>query len=99
MAWPEGASLRFRVHVKATRTLRVVIHEREFAPGWPRYAKELRLMPGDRWQTSRLTAGDFTTDKGERLTGWDGVKMLELDSQGGPGEEPSFGEFRWVRAE
>ena len=96
---PVGASLQFRVHVRAARTVRVVMHEREFAPGWTQYAKELRLTPEEGWQTVTLTAGDFTTDKGERLRGWRGVKMLELDSKGGPGEEPIFGEFRWVRSE
>lgn len=96
---PVGASLQFRVYVRAARTVRVVMHEREFAPGWTQYAKELRLTPGDGWQTVTLTAGEFTTDKGERLTGWGGVKMLELDSKGGPGEEPIFGGFRWGRGE
>jgi hypothetical protein len=75
------------------------MHEKEFAPGWTQYAKELRLTPGEGWQAVNLKAGDFTTDKGERLKGWHGVDMLELDSKGGPGEEPIFGEFRWGRAE
>jgi dienelactone hydrolase len=94
---PAGASLRMRVYVKAARTVRVVLHEREFAPGWAQYARELPLEPGDGWQTVELRAGDFTTEGGERLTGWDAVQMLELDSKGGPGEEPIFGELRWVR--
>jgi hypothetical protein len=38
-------------------------------------------------------------DKGEKLAGRAGVKMLELDPKGGPGEGPIFGEFRLVRAE
>ena len=36
---------------------------------------------------------------GERLTGWWAVNSLEWDSKGGPGGEPIFSEFRWVRAE
>src|SRR5262249_5141050 len=64
---PEGASLQFRVFVRAARTVRVVMHEREFAPGWAQYAHELQLTPGDGWQTVKLTAADFTTAKGEKL--------------------------------
>jgi hypothetical protein len=56
----------------------------------------LRLSPGNGWQTVRLAASDFMTYKGERLTGSAGVKMLELGSKDGPGEEPIFGEFRWM---
>jgi dienelactone hydrolase len=95
---PDGSALQFRVFVRAARTVRVVMHENEFASGWTQYAKELRLMPGDGWQTINLAAGDLMTDKGNRLAGWAGVEMLELDTKGGTGEEPIFGEFRWVAA-
>jgi hypothetical protein len=44
-------------------------------------------------------AGDFKTEKGETLTGWSEVQMLELDSKGGAEAEPIFSEFRWVQAE
>jgi hypothetical protein len=96
---PQGALVQFRVFVRAARTVRVVLHEKEFAPGWTQYAKELRLMPREGWQTVKLTAGDFTTEKGERLSGWRGVDMLELDSKGGTGQEPIYGQLRWVQAE
>jgi dienelactone hydrolase len=95
----EGASLQVRVHVRSARTVRVVLHEKEFALGWTQYARELNLAPGDGWQTITLTASDFKTDKGEKLKGWSEVKMLELDSKGGPGAEPVFGEFRWTGTE
>ncbi len=96
---PEGASLRFRVFVRAPRTLRVVLHENEFAPGWTQYAREWQGIPQDGWQSVHLKASDFMTEKGERLKGWKNIDMLELDSKGGPGEEPIFGEFRWDRGE
>jgi dienelactone hydrolase len=96
---PKGASLQMRIDVKAARSVRVVMHEMEFAPGWRQYAKELRLEPAKDWQTVTLAPREFATDKDERLAGWDQVKMLELDSKGGPGEEPIFGEIRWVRGE
>lgn len=96
---PEGASLRFRVFVRAPRTVRLVLHEKEFAPGWTQYARELRWIPQDDWQSVHLKAEDFTTEKGERLKSWNRVNMLELDSKGGPGAEPVFGEFHWDRTE
>ena len=48
---PEGTSLQIRVHVRAARTVRVVMHEKEFAPGWTQYTKELRMIPEGGWQT------------------------------------------------
>ena len=96
---PKGTSLKVRMHLSAARTVRLVLHEKEFTLGWTQYARDLRLTPADGWQTVALTAGDFTTDKGEKLTGWSEVKMLELNSKGGPGAEPIFGEFRWIGAE
>ena len=75
------------------------MHEKEFTLGWTQYARELRLRQGEGWQAVNLKAGDFTTDKGDRLKGWRGGQMLELDSKGGPGQEPIYGQFRWVRAE
>lgn len=96
---PEGATLRFRVFVRAPRAIRVVLHENEFASGWTQYAREFHWMPQDGWQAVNLKPSDFTTDTGQRLQRWSTLDMLELDSKGGPGEEPIFGEFRWVRDE
>jgi hypothetical protein len=93
---PAGAELRFSVFARATRTVRVVLHEKEFALGWTRYVRELRLTPGEGWQTVTLRSEDFTTERGERLKGWETIRMLELDSKGGPGEEPVYAGFRWL---
>ncbi len=60
---------------------------------------ELQLKPQNGWQTIRLSAGDFRSENGGTLKDWRGIDMLELDSKGGPGDEPIFGDFRWVPAE
>jgi hypothetical protein len=93
---PEGVKLQFEVYVRAPRTLRVVMHEREFAIGWTQYAAEVALEPGEGWRTITLPADAFSTEKGERLKGWGDVRQLELKATGGAGEEPIYGAFRWV---
>jgi dienelactone hydrolase len=93
---PKEAQLELEVHVRAPRTLRVVMHEHEFATGWTQYAAEVALEPGKGWKTITLPAEAFSTDKGEHLKGWDSVQQLELKTQGGAGEEPIYGAFRWV---
>ena len=93
---PEGAKLQFEVLVRAPRTLRVVMHEKEFAIGWTQYAAEIALVPGEGWKTITLSADAFSTDKGARLKGWGGVQQLELKTTDGAGEEPIYGAFRWV---
>ena len=75
---PEDAKLQFEVHVRAERTLRVVMHEKEFAIGWTQYAAEVALEPGTGWRTITLPADAFSTDKGEHLKGWGNVQQLEL---------------------
>jgi dienelactone hydrolase len=92
---PEGAKLQFEVHVRARRTLRVVMHENEFALGWTQYAAEVALEPGDGWTTITLPADAFSTEKGEGLKGWGDVQQLELKTMGGAGEEPIYRAFRW----
>ncbi len=54
---PDGFTLRFRVAVKAARTIRVILHEKEFAPGWTRYTKELTLTPRKAGKRSRSRRG------------------------------------------
>lgn len=93
---PEGAKLRFEVFVRAPRTLRVVMHEKEFAVGWTQYAAEVALEPGEGWKTVTLASDAFSAEKGERLKDWDEVRQLELKTSGGAGEEPIYGAFRWV---
>jgi hypothetical protein len=73
------------------------MHEQEFALGWTQYATEIPLMPGGGWQTITLPPGAFATAKGERLQGWGKIQQLELKTAGGPGEEPIYGAFRWVK--
>ena len=51
---PEGAKLQFQVHASASRTLRVVMHEKEFAIGWTQYAAEVALEPGRAGRRSRF---------------------------------------------
>ena len=95
---PSDAKLQFQVHVRAPRTLRVVMHEKEFAIGWTQYAAEVALEPVEGWKTITLPADAFSTDKGEHLKGWGDVQQLELKTAGGAGEEPIYGAFRWVPA-
>jgi dienelactone hydrolase len=86
---PEGAKLQFQVHVPAPKTLRIVMHEKEFATDVP-------LKQEDGWRTITLPADAFSTDKGVHLKGWDNVQQLELKTTGSAGDEPIFGAFRWV---
>jgi dienelactone hydrolase len=93
---PSGAKLQFQVHVRAPKSLRVVLHEKEFAIGWTQYAVDVALEPANGWRTITLPADAFSTDKGEHLQGWDNVQQLELKTTGGAGDEPIFSAFRWV---
>jgi hypothetical protein len=93
---PEDAKLQFQVHVRSPKTLRIVMHEKEFAIGWTQYAAEVTLEPGEDWRTITRPADAFSTDKGVRLKGWSNVQQLELKTAGGAGDEPIYGAFRWV---
>lgn len=92
---PRGASLEFRVHSRSPRTLRVVMHEKEFAIGWTQYTVVIPLEPGEGWRTITLAPEVFTTEQGKPLGGWDQVQQLELKTSGGAGEEPLYGSLRW----
>jgi dienelactone hydrolase len=94
---PEDAKLQFQVHVRSPKTLRIVMHEKEFSVGWTQYAAEVTLEPGEDWRPITLSADAFTTDKGDHLKGWGAVQQLELKTAGGAGDEPIYGAFRWVR--
>jgi dienelactone hydrolase len=94
----EDSKLQFRVHVRAPKMLRIVMHEKEFAIGWTQYVAEVVLEPAEGWRTITLPAGAFSTDKGVHLKGWGDVKQLELKTASGPGDEPIYGAFRWVPA-
>ncbi len=93
---PEHAEFQFQVHVRGPRTLQVVMHEKEFAIGWTQYAFKVTLEPEKGWRTITLAANAFLTDKGEQLKGWVDVQQLELKTAGTGGDEPIYGEFRWV---
>ncbi len=93
---PAHAKFQFLVHVGTPRTLRIVMHEKEFAIGWTQYAAEVALKPEKGWRTISLPAEAFSTDKGERLKGWADVQQLELKTTGVGGDEPIYSEFRWV---
>jgi dienelactone hydrolase len=95
---PKNAKLQFQVHVRAPRTLRIVMHENEFAIGWTEYASEIALEPANGWRTITLSADAFSTEKGQHLTGWGDVQQLELKTAGGAGEEPIYSAFRWMPA-
>jgi pimeloyl-ACP methyl ester carboxylesterase len=84
------------VYVRAPRTLRVVMHEKEFAIGWTQYEATVDLEPDTTWRTITLPAKVFLTDKGEHLKSWREVQQLELRTMGGAGEEPIYGAFRWL---
>ncbi len=96
---PEGAKLQFQVHARSPKRLRIVMHEKEFAPGWTQYAAEIPLEPGEGWKTITLPADAFATEKGETLKTWSDVRLLELKTNGGKGEEPIYREFRWMPGE
>jgi hypothetical protein len=93
---PKNAKLQFQVHARARKTLRVVMHENEFATGWTQYAAEVALEPAKDWTTLTLPADAFSTEKGEHMKGWSNVQQLELKTRGGDGAEPIYGAFRWV---
>jgi hypothetical protein len=93
---PQEAQLQFQVYVRARKTLRVVMHEKEFAIGWTQYAAEVALEPVEGWRTITLPAHAFSADQGEHLRGWGDVRQLELKTVGGAGDEPIYGAFRWV---
>ena len=93
---PEAAQLQFDVYVRAPRTLRVVMHEKEFAIGWMQYEATVDLEPDTTWRTITLPAKVFSKDKGEHLKSWREVQQLELKTMGGAGEEPIYGAFRWL---
>jgi dienelactone hydrolase len=93
---PENAELQFQAHVRARKTLQIVMHENEFAIGWTQYAAEVALEPAEGWTTLTLAADAFSTEKGEHMKGWSNVQQLELKTRGGDGDEPIYGGFRWV---
>ena len=93
---PEHAKFQLQVHVRAPRTLGIVMHEKEFAIGWTQYAAEVALKPEKGWRTVSLPAKAFVSDKGEHLRDWGDVQQLELKTAGIGGDEPIYGEFRWV---
>jgi dienelactone hydrolase len=92
----EGDRLQFKIYAAARRSVRIVVHEKEFAPGWTQYAHSLELEPGEQWQCFRLSATHFATEGGAPLSSWSAVQMLEIVTTGGEGPEPVYAGLEWV---
>jgi len=94
---PDGAALQLQVFVRTARELKIVLHEEDFTRHWKQFTARVTLQPGQAWQTLTLGAEDFQTDKGEKPANWRKVNLLEINSAGGPGEEPVYGLMRWTK--
>ncbi|HZL87325.1 MAG TPA: prolyl oligopeptidase family serine peptidase, partial [Pirellulaceae bacterium] len=94
---PEKGSLQFEVLTPAAKELHVSMYEREFAPGMRKFTKTISLQPAAEWQTIRVQAAELSDEKGEPLTGFRTINMLELKTTPSAGAEPVYTAFRWNR--
>lgn len=98
---PPKAKLAFEVHSAESNKLVV---------GIDRYAAEIQLAGGSRWQSIVLSPADFHNAAGEVLLEWNGIKELRLGDQETlkekdqkldvgarwQGDKPAFRSLRWI---
>ncbi|MCE9526943.1 MAG: acetylxylan esterase [Planctomycetales bacterium] len=94
---PTGSSLEFMVYAAAAKELEVIVHEKEFYLGHRPFKATRSLKPSETWQRLTFKASDFKDAKGEPLSEWSPIRMLELRTKPSAGAEPVYTEFRWSK--
>jgi hypothetical protein len=91
--YPQDAELEISVFVSSPRNLKILLHEDESHPFAEKRELSFAMKPEPGWQSIRIPNAKVI----DRIVRTPlKVRMIEIDSQGGPGNEPIIGTMRWI---
>jgi hypothetical protein len=97
--WSEGGARYHEFYfVLAERPTVLVVKlvENEFSPGSVTYIYTAKLDASPGWQPVTLSAGEFKTERGTPLAGWQSLDYLEFDQTEPASGGPTLADVRWV---